>query len=170
LTKKIIYFSDGCAGQYKNCKNFIILCHHKEDFGTKAEWNFFATSHGKGPCDGVGETVKRLAAKASLQRCAEHKLDEQILTPTAFYDFCKKNIVNIEFVYATNEDYEGEYQLLQERHNTALNIVGTQRLHHFSPRAPLLSRLKDFQVLTHFKSRKSATVAKSFKMNISMAM
>ncbi len=45
----------------------------------------------------------------SLQRCAEQKLDEQILTPTAFYDFCKKNIVNIEFVYATNEDYEGEY-------------------------------------------------------------
>jgi len=70
-------------------------------------------------------SVKRLAAKASLQRCAEHKLDEQILTPTAFYDFCKKNIVNIEFVYATNEDYEGEYQLLQERHNTALTIVGT---------------------------------------------
>ena len=87
---------------------------------------FLAKSHGKGPCDGVGGTVKRLAAKASLQRCAEHKLDEQILTPTAFYDFCKKNIVNIEFVYATNEDYEGEYQLLQERHNTALTIVGTQ--------------------------------------------
>jgi hypothetical protein len=71
LTKKILYFSDGCAGQYKNCKNFINLCHHKEDFGIEAEWNFFATSHGKGPCDGVGGTVKRLAAKASLQRCAE---------------------------------------------------------------------------------------------------
>jgi hypothetical protein len=40
--------------------------------------------------------------------------DEQILTPTAFYNFCKKNVVNIEFVYATNKDYEGEYQLLKE--------------------------------------------------------
>jgi hypothetical protein len=76
---------------------------------------YFRNQPWKGPCDGVGGTVKRLAAKASLQRCAEHKLDEQILIPTAFYDYCKKNIVKIEFVYATNEDYEGEYQLLQER-------------------------------------------------------
>ena len=51
---KMIYFSDGCAGQYKNCKNFINLCHHYEDFGLVAEWYFFATSHGKGPPDGVG--------------------------------------------------------------------------------------------------------------------
>ena len=30
--------------------------------------NFFATSHGKSACDGIGETVKRLLTKASLQR------------------------------------------------------------------------------------------------------
>jgi len=154
LTKKIIYFSGGFAGQYKNCKNFINLCHHKKDFGIEAEWNFFATSHGKGPCDGVGGTVKRLAAKASLQRCAEHKLDEQILTPTAFYDFCKKNIVNIEFVYATNEDYEGEYQLLQERHNTALTIVGTQRLHHFQPMSTSTLKVKRFSSSDTFQIKK----------------
>ena len=53
------------AGQYKNCKNFLNLCHHESDFGLDAEWNFFATSHGKGPCDGVGGIVKRLAARAS---------------------------------------------------------------------------------------------------------
>lgn len=40
---KIIYFSDGCGGQYKN---FLNLCHHKYDFGMDAEWIFFATSHG----------------------------------------------------------------------------------------------------------------------------
>lgn len=47
--KKIIYFSDGCAGQYKNRKYFINLTHHETDFGCKAEWHFFVTSHGKGP-------------------------------------------------------------------------------------------------------------------------
>ena len=67
-TDKIIYFSDGCAAQYKNCKNFVNLCHHEEDFGLKSEWHFFATSHGKGPCDGVGGSVKRLAARANLKR------------------------------------------------------------------------------------------------------
>eukprot|EP00731_Ephydatia_muelleri_P014605 Em0008g325a len=45
--KRIIYMSDGCAGQYKNCYNFTNLCHHEEDFGIPAEWHFFATSHGK---------------------------------------------------------------------------------------------------------------------------
>ena len=65
---KLIYFSDGAASQYKNFKNFINLCHHEKDFDMKAEWHFFATSHGKVPCDGLGGTIKRLAAKASLQR------------------------------------------------------------------------------------------------------
>ena len=67
LPHKIYYFSDGAASQYKNRKNFINLCFHEADFGISAEWHFSATSHGKGACDGVGGTVKRLAARASLQ-------------------------------------------------------------------------------------------------------
>ena len=59
---KIIYFSDSAASQYKNRKNFLNLCHHQADFGIKAEWHFSATSHGKSACDGLGGTVKRLAA------------------------------------------------------------------------------------------------------------
>ena len=42
------------------------LCYHKEDFWVQAEWHFYATSHGKGPCDGIGGTVKCLAAMTSL--------------------------------------------------------------------------------------------------------
>ena len=66
--KKIIYFSDGAASQYKNRKNFLNPCCHKSDFGINAEWHFSATSHGKGAC---------LAAKASLQKA----FDDQIMTP-----------------------------------------------------------------------------------------
>ena len=58
------YYSDGCAGQYKNRYNIINLCHHK---GLLAEWHFFATSHGKTACDGIGGTAKRLTLNASLQ-------------------------------------------------------------------------------------------------------
>jgi hypothetical protein len=43
---EIEYFTDGCAGQYKNRKNFYNLCNHMQDFGIKATWTFFATSHG----------------------------------------------------------------------------------------------------------------------------
>ncbi len=66
--KRIKYFTDGCAAQYKNYKNFLNLTFHKEDFGIDADWTFFASSHGKSPCDGIGGTVKRLVARASLQR------------------------------------------------------------------------------------------------------
>ena len=64
----IIYFSDGCTGQYKNFKNLINLCCHRKEFGIPAEWHFFATSHGKEPSDGIGGTIKREVTKASLQR------------------------------------------------------------------------------------------------------
>ena len=56
---KMIYFSDGCAAQYKNYKNFIDLCHHYEGFGLVAEWHFFATSHGKRPPDGETEKLPK---------------------------------------------------------------------------------------------------------------
>jgi hypothetical protein len=36
-------------------------------FKVRNRINFFAKSHGKSACDGVVGTVKRLAAKASLQ-------------------------------------------------------------------------------------------------------
>jgi len=65
---KIVYFSDGCAAQYKNQKNFLNLCHHTTDFNVAAEWVFFAIGHGKPPCDRIGGTMKRTATKASLQR------------------------------------------------------------------------------------------------------
>ena len=35
--KKVFYFSNGCAGQYKNCKNFMNLWHYSVDFGGEAE-------------------------------------------------------------------------------------------------------------------------------------
>jgi len=86
--KKIIYFSDGVASQYKNRKNFLNLCYHEKDFGIRAEWHFSATSHGKGACDGVGGTVKRLATKASLQK----PFDEQIMTPLQLFEWASANI------------------------------------------------------------------------------
>ena len=72
---EINYVSDGCRGQYKNFKNFFNLFSHKVDFSIKAEWIFFATSHGKSPCDGIGAVVKLHTAKRSLQR----PLNNQIL-------------------------------------------------------------------------------------------
>ena len=98
------YFSDGAASQYKNRKNFINLCHHEEDFGVHAEWHFFATSHGKGPCDGLGGTIKRLAARASLQR----PYAQQIMTPRQLFEWATDSITAVYFEYCSSEDYKRE--------------------------------------------------------------
>jgi transposase len=127
--KKITYFSDGSAAQYKNRKNFYNLCLHKQDFGIEAEWQFFATSHGKSACDGLGGTVKRLAAKASLQR----PYDDQILTPRQLYDFATENIKSIDFEFCTKHDYEETQKFLLNRFSESKAIVGTQKFHSFVP-------------------------------------
>jgi hypothetical protein len=150
LTTKIIYFSDGCAAQYKNCKNFLNLCHHQEDFGIEAEWNFFTTSHGKGPCDGLGGTVKRLAARASLQR----PFDQQILTPAAFFQFCEENIPNISFKFSSNQDHEAEEKKLKDRHMRAITIAGTQKLHAFKPLSTSSLEVKNFSASSHAEIKK----------------
>ena len=128
---KIIYFSDGAAAQYKNQKNFLNLCHHKADFGVEAEWHFFATSHGKGTCDGLGSIVKRLAAKASLQRPYEH----QMMTPRQLYEWASDNISTVAFNYRTTstDNYKKAETFLECRFQQSRTIPGTQKFHCFIP-------------------------------------
>ena len=127
--KKIIYFSDGAASQYKNRKNFINLCNHEADFGIKAEWHFSATSHGKGASDGVGGTVKRLAARASLQR----PYDQQIMTPLQLFEWANESISGTIFKYCSTEEYEDVKGQLENRFQNSRTIPGTRKLHSFVP-------------------------------------
>ena len=39
------------------------LIFHEEDFALSAEWNFFASSHGKNACDSAGWTIKTEATR-----------------------------------------------------------------------------------------------------------
>ena len=65
--KFLKYFSDGCSGQYKNFKNFLNLTHYYQDFNFKASWSFFATSHGKSACDGIGKMIKKKSDTSKSQ-------------------------------------------------------------------------------------------------------
>jgi len=127
--QKIMYFTDGAASQYKNKSNFLNLAYHLDDFGIDAEWHFFATSHGKSPCDGVGETVKRLAARASLQR--PH--DNQIMTPRALYDWATIAMPKINFFFYNTQEYESHLENLRHRLSKAQTIPGTRGFHSFIP-------------------------------------
>ena len=129
--KKVHYFTDRCAGQYKNCKNFLNLCHQKDDFSIDCEWNFFATSHGKSLCDGIGGTVKRLTAKASLQ----WPIDEQIVTALAMLNFCRKEIRGIDFAFINSKDVVVTRNEMKERYIHAKTVPGTRSFHQFIPQS-----------------------------------
>ena len=58
----------------------------------KGKRNFFATSHGKLPFDGIGGTVKRLVTRASLQQ----SISNQILTADKMFEFCVEKIKGID--------------------------------------------------------------------------
>ena len=126
---EIQYFSDGCAGQYKNYKNFINLCLHKVELGLDATWNFFATSHGKGPCDGIGGSVKRLARLESLRRVAGKYLN----TFDKLYEFCASDINNVAFMKITAAHMEMRRPAISARWQGGSTVPGTQSFHQFHP-------------------------------------
>jgi len=131
--EKVSYFSDGAASQYKNYKNFVNLCSHTADCGVPAEWHFFATSHGKSPCDGIGGTVKRLCARASLQA----PLQNHILTAEDMFKWADGHIEGIKFLFVGTEDIQNNSETfdLESRYAAAATLSGTRSHHSFIPTA-----------------------------------
>lgn len=127
---KITHFTDGAASQYKNFKNFLNLVYHQDDFGLKGEWHFFATSHGKGPCDGIGGTLKRLARRASLQSRTGGAV---IQTPQSLFEWCNTHVENIKTFLVSHDDVLKNELFLEERFKLGKRIPGTQSFHSFIP-------------------------------------
>jgi hypothetical protein len=126
---KMYYFTDGAGSQYKNKYNFRNLCHHIEDFGIPAEWNFFASCHGKGACDGIGGTVKRAASEENLKRSARN----QMQNANDLFTFCTRKFEDINFVLYTQNDYNQLRAELSERMKDVKTISGTQQFHSYVP-------------------------------------
>lgn len=81
--KKAYIFSDGPSSQFKN--KYIVSILHKLNQIVNIQWNYFATSHGKGVVDGVGGTIKRLVWKALAARKAAVVVDAK-----SFYNVAKQ--------------------------------------------------------------------------------
>ena len=126
---KCIYFSDGASWQYKIWKNFINLCPHNPDHGLEVEWNFFAISHGKSPCDGIWDTVKRLTAHTSLQMTS----GQLISTPYEMFQWCQNNMSGISFFYVSSEDINNHVNQFQldQCYELTKTAPGTRSYHSF---------------------------------------
>lgn len=138
--KKIIYFSDGAGSQYKNKYNFFNLAQQKNESNVECEWNFFASSHGKGACDGVGGMVKRQAFRASLQR-ADNNF---IKSPHDLFLWAKSFFRNIDFEFCTLGEHENDEKNNAKRFANAVTIKNTRNFHQFVPINEYTIRCKIF--------------------------
>lgn len=92
--KNIHYWTDSPSSQYRNRFVFETIAKHETIYGMKAIWNYFEAGHGKGPCDGLGGTTKRLADEAVRQGKVE------IQDAKDFYEWASKsNMKEVDFVF-----------------------------------------------------------------------
>ena len=124
---KIFYFSEGCASQYKNCKHFFNLTHHKKNFGIKADWSLFAASCGKNSCDSIGGSRKRSVQQASLQTPQRPILDAHVA-----FDYCVKNVKSVTFEFLTSAALQ-ELRSASSQYEHATTIPGTRGYHFCTP-------------------------------------
>ena len=92
-----------------------------------AEWIFFATSHGKSPCDDVGGFVKCYVAKRSLQR----PLHDQTLSYQSMLDLCGREIPSITFFGASQEEMVKVFADLEDHFEKSKAVPGTKSSNHF---------------------------------------
>lgn len=92
--KNIHYWTDSPSSQYRNRFVFETIAKHESIYGMKAIWNYFEAGYGKGPCDGLGGTTKRLADEAVRQGKVE------IQDAKDFYEWASKsNMKEVDFVF-----------------------------------------------------------------------
>jgi hypothetical protein len=129
--KKIYFFSDGAAGQYKNKKNFFNICQFKEEYHIDVEWHFFGSYHWKSPCDAIGGTVKRIATRASLQRFNRN----QITTAQELYDFLRQKSVElkIDVQFCSEAEYKAHDRKIRSRYAKVRTVTGTRVYHCVIP-------------------------------------
>jgi hypothetical protein len=88
----------------------------------------------KSPCDGIGGTVKRLAARASLQATETG----HILTPHELYDWAVGHIEGIKFLFVSSLitcriSFQECSKNLQSRFESLKTVAGTRSHHRFIP-------------------------------------
>ncbi|KAJ8048415.1 hypothetical protein HOLleu_00724 [Holothuria leucospilota] len=110
--KRVHYWTDSPTAQYRNKTIFSLVSDHHELFnGIFASWNFFEAGHGKGPCDGIGGTVKRLADEAVKREAAV------IQDANDFYAWAsqEREASDIEYVFVSKDDCAANAQEITKR-------------------------------------------------------
>lgn len=113
------YISDSPSSQYRNISIFSLISRHSHIFKVGASWIYMESGHGKGPCDGVGAVVKRVADDA-------FKAGHAIQTAEDFVKWGNER-TNIEHILLS----KAEVEECDQRHlQSAQKVPGTMKVHH----------------------------------------
>ena len=126
--KQVYVFSDGPSSQFKNkyIANFI----HTLNKIVQIQWNYFATSHGKGVVDGIGGTVKRIVWNAVMSRKSPAVVDAQ-----SFFELANSLTTSVKVSLVNRKEMKGISDLLclEECFSEALCLPGISRFHCIEP-------------------------------------
>ena len=90
----------------------------------KATWNYFEAGHGKGTCDGLGGTAKRMADEAVKTGKVT------IQDPNEFYDWSQSSycsMSNVQFHFVSKNECEAT--AVSESKTNPKPIKGTMKIH-----------------------------------------
>ncbi|CAF3102305.1 unnamed protein product [Rotaria sp. Silwood2] len=121
--KRIMFFSDGAASQFKQRFLFRNLTRLSIDYNLCLSWSFFATSHGKGVVDGIGGIIKRIVWKEIMTK-------KQCKTASDFVLLAKSKTNTIILHEITQAAIDASEQKLQQIFNDTKSVRDTQKLHH----------------------------------------
>lgn len=92
--KKLIVYSDGAASQFKNRFLLKYLEVIRRNYSSETlEWQFFATSHGKGVVDSIGGTVKSIVRRQMLSEVVENTSKASIKNASSFIERVQQSTV-----------------------------------------------------------------------------
>lgn len=124
--KRIHYLTDSPTSQYRNKTMFQAVCHHEEDFGVSARWNYLEVGHGKGPCDGLGASAKRAADNAVKQQVS-------VQSASDFYQWATASTASkVKYILYTETDIEEAQELISKK-EPPLAVQGTMKIHAVVP-------------------------------------
>ncbi|XP_066916722.1 uncharacterized protein [Clytia hemisphaerica] len=115
--KKVYLWSDGCSSKFRSRFTFALLPKLHPD--KLIEWHYNEPSHGKGPMDGVGETIKNKVFREVKS------LRIVVNSPRDFADHANRLCESVTTVYLPKSDFFEEPQEIGE----APYINGTLTIH-----------------------------------------
>lgn len=104
--ENINIWTDGPSSQYKNKYIFSLVPRLSSKYNLGVRWNYTATSHGKGPNDGLGGNVKAIAHRMVMTR------QTNITNAATFVSAVSGAATSIKLIAMTDEEIESRCQAI----------------------------------------------------------